>query len=168
MLIGVQPPSGGCVLKRRQKIKSVDIQAQPPSGGCVLKLTRTGVFIYRNHAAAFRRLCVETAVISRLDPACCQPPSGGCVLKPAQHAQSARLLRTAAFRRLCVETAEYQAKSSSHCEQPPSGGCVLKQASEAKAWQLDKQPPSGGCVLKRIKAVLKIKPLLSRLQAAVC
>ena len=35
-----QPPSGGCVLKRRQKIKSVGIQAP----------------------AAFGRLCVETGL----------------------------------------------------------------------------------------------------------
>ena len=33
-----QPPSGGCVLKRRLVYTAFDRLYQPPSGGCVLKL----------------------------------------------------------------------------------------------------------------------------------
>ena len=55
---------------------------QPPSGGCVLKQVITNFRCMWWVAAAFGRLCVETA-ISRFDwpftPR--QPPSGGCVLK---------------------------------------------------------------------------------------
>ena len=36
--------------------------AQPPSGGCVLKQRSGGVFLGRQHPAAFGRLCVETAL----------------------------------------------------------------------------------------------------------
>ena len=32
-----QPPSGGCVLKRKLAWEMASIQGQPPSGGCVLK-----------------------------------------------------------------------------------------------------------------------------------
>ncbi|MGN6893581.1 hypothetical protein ACTHS7_12770, partial [Neisseria sp. P0015.S009] len=57
---GNQPPSGGCVLKRRQKSRAViAIHSQPPSGGCVLK---------RNTS----KLTKDSLY---------QPPSGGCVLK---------------------------------------------------------------------------------------
>ena len=53
---------------------------QPPSGGCVLK--RRGFGGAAGAAsAAFRRLCVETAGSAALPPAGGQPPSGGCVLK---------------------------------------------------------------------------------------
>ena len=34
----VQPPSGGCVLKRTKREHSYTVVSQPPSGGCVLKL----------------------------------------------------------------------------------------------------------------------------------
>ena len=55
-----QPPSGGCVLKRRLPRCPCWLRAQPPSGGCVLKQ---------------RRCFAPTAI--RFS----QPPSGGCVLK---------------------------------------------------------------------------------------
>ena len=47
-----------------------EIADQPPSGGCVLKLPRqrTGKPAY---AAAFRRLCVETAITRELRAAFC-------------------------------------------------------------------------------------------------
>ena len=54
-----QPPSGGCVLKRYNRVFLYLRQNQPPSGGCVLKL-----------------------LIKFLKPSSTfQPPSGGCVLK---------------------------------------------------------------------------------------
>ena len=36
----VQPPSGGCVLKRVFLKNQKSLSNQPPSGGCVLKLLR--------------------------------------------------------------------------------------------------------------------------------
>ena len=56
---GIQPPSGGCVLKLHFQHKPRYTAHQPPSGGCVLKLI---AFAEHNHAIV-------------------QPPSGGCVLK---------------------------------------------------------------------------------------
>ena len=55
----IQPPSGGCVLKRTGKREVLRGLPQPPSGGCVLK--RHGRPNPRDSAR--------------------QPPSGGCVLK---------------------------------------------------------------------------------------
>ena len=37
-----------------------DLGVQPPSGGCVLKHTRHRLFVQADIAAAFGRLCVET------------------------------------------------------------------------------------------------------------
>ena len=56
----LQPPSGGCVLKRSQERAAEAGERQPPSGGCVLKQND-----------------IESAKLSVF-----QPPSGGCVLKP--------------------------------------------------------------------------------------
>ena len=100
-----QPPSGGCVLKRQYVDNGAKPVYQPPSGGCVLK---HAVFFggqIDKGPAAFRRLCVETALYDarrQIRPA--QPPSGGCVLKPAGGRQHPRPPGPAAFRRLCVET----------------------------------------------------------------
>ena len=59
------------------------------------------------YPAAFRRLCVETPVITENGvKQLVQPPSGGCVLKPS-----------AAYRKTWLYF------------QPPSGGCVLKRLS---------------------------------------
>ena len=60
---GLQPPSGGCVLKHYMRLRIIVycIVQQPPSGGCVLKP-------YGGTFAA----CFWVG----------QPPSGGCVLKP--------------------------------------------------------------------------------------
>ena len=56
----IQPPSGGCVLKRMPAEINPFSLPQPPSGGCVLKLV-----------LSCKRWCFGR-----------QPPSGGCVLKP--------------------------------------------------------------------------------------
>ena len=56
---GLQPPSGGCVLKPSRYTKHYILVVQPPSGGCVLKL-------------AIRIASFKVGE---------QPPSGGCVLK---------------------------------------------------------------------------------------
>ena len=55
----IQPPSGGCVLKRDVWCELRKGGFQPPSGGCVLKLLRYACIAGINN----------------------QPPSGGCVLK---------------------------------------------------------------------------------------
>ena len=55
-----QPPSGGCVLKRRKHFGHRHRIAQPPSGGCVLKLGEDVFALAVDQPAAFGRLCVET------------------------------------------------------------------------------------------------------------
>ena len=99
---GVQPPSGGCVLKHFGSCESSLCNTQPPSGGCVLK-PHSGHTVGVRMAAAFRRLCVETMIEKRSYVYHKQPPSGGCVLK-----------HLGIFRRQVLSS------------QPPSGGCVLK------------------------------------------
>ncbi len=57
----MQPPSGGCVLKRLMIDRIFTNLTQPPSGGCVLKpqeVSKNGV---AKIAATFGWLCVETA-----------------------------------------------------------------------------------------------------------
>ena len=66
------------MLGRRNK----QLYPQPPSGGCVLKRKCGFAPIPPPNPAAFGRLCVETYPISGYfhnNPN--QPPSGGCVLK---------------------------------------------------------------------------------------
>ena len=56
----MQPPSGGCVLKRVGAPTLANSCPQPPSGGCVLKhFADMHDNIYRI-AATFGWLCVET------------------------------------------------------------------------------------------------------------
>ena len=76
---------------------------QPPSGGCVLKRRR---YVRRRfvRAAAFGRLCVETIANKKARATRWQPPSGGCVLKPAPIVLPTAARGAAAFGRLCVET----------------------------------------------------------------
>ena len=80
------------------------VMPQPPSGGCVLKRKYAIYRHYKGGPAAFRRLCVETSIgVDAIDPYD-QPPSGGCVLKPDSLLRSMFFTLPAAFRRLCVET----------------------------------------------------------------
>ncbi len=55
-------------------------------------------------AAAFGRLCVETISAGELYQVGEQPPSGGCVLKHEVKAKLKAHTGAAAFGRLCVET----------------------------------------------------------------
>ena len=57
-----QPPLGGCVLKRLYRRGRGASYRQPPLGGCVLKLRYKNLLLRHNVPAAFRRLCVETAI----------------------------------------------------------------------------------------------------------
>ena len=71
----------------------------------MLKLTRKEKLKLNSKAAAFGRLCVETAtMIAGIRTQIMQPPSGGCVLKPSKGGFIYTFFK-----------------------QPPSGGCVLKQ-----------------------------------------
>ena len=56
----VQPPSGGCVLKRGEKAMRKIAYGQPPSRGCVLKRPNGYTTWCKREAAASARLCVET------------------------------------------------------------------------------------------------------------
>ena len=78
----MQPPSGGCVLKLLKNPPCGGLFGQPPSGGCVLKHQNNKLFLMGGTAAAFGRLCVETAL----------------------DRQKQRQKKAAAFGRLCVET----------------------------------------------------------------
>ena len=60
--VTIQPPSGGCVLKRSNTVCQLPIFAQPPSGGCVLKLRQSYRHMMPHCPAAFGRLCVETKI----------------------------------------------------------------------------------------------------------
>ena len=124
-------------------------QPQPPSGGCVLKRRRFRSGRLWQFPAAFRRLCVETSSHPLITRSLAQPPSGGCVLKLRYGRTVSRYAVPAAFRRLCVETSTHPLITRS-LAQPPSGGCVLKPLSIAASIDVDSQPPSGGCVLKRV------------------
>ena len=102
---GIQPSSGGCVLKRLVCLLLPLLTAQPSSGGCVLKqkwLFGTGTRVV---PAVFGRLCVETNALNR---------------------ESSRRA-PAVFGRLCVETS-MMLSASVTTAQPSSGGCVLKLA----------------------------------------
>ena len=79
---------------------------QPPSGGCVLKRLSAPYAQGLACAAAFGRLCVETKSIAAELEEMVQPPSGGCVLKLKISYLTLSRLEAAAFGRLCVETSE--------------------------------------------------------------
>ena len=68
--IRCQPPSGGCVLKLRHQTHGKPRLTQPPSGGCVLKPQILGSPDAPAIPAAFRRLCVETAICGQRCKAC--------------------------------------------------------------------------------------------------
>ena len=70
------------MLKLHLHPDGVDELIQPPLGGCVLKRLMTWQHSSRQHPAAFRRLCVETGSPKlQMYGYPCQPPLGGCVLK---------------------------------------------------------------------------------------
>ena len=127
-VLGIQPPSGGCVLKHCGRSRPVYWIAQPPSGGCVLKLI-TALWLMRCIRQPPSGGCVlkrcQYHYLLRFQ---CQPPSGGCVLKHVVQQLKIRAAYPAAFGRLCVETKTHS-RPSVRPPQPPSGGCVLKQTT---------------------------------------
>ncbi len=141
----MQPPSGGCVLKLFAfSIKFISLW-QPPSGGCVLKQQPVQQPVQAQAAAAFGRLCVETALVATKPFCALQPPSGGCVLKQSEF-----------YEKVAKEL------------QPPSGGCVLKLADCAVRYGWGKQPPSGGCVLKQLRAMYAAVELFAQPPSGGC
>ena len=48
------------MLKQKRQGRRLLVKIQPPSGGCVLKLFVLQIFLPMAAPAAFRRLCVET------------------------------------------------------------------------------------------------------------
>ena len=105
--MGLQPPSGGCVLKRyTRRRKHSDMASRLQAAVC----WNSQILHHRNRfvPAAFRRLCVETEQAT--------------LIKVSEKA--------AAFRRLCVET-WFKTTASENSDQPPSGGCVLKHLSNS-------------------------------------
>ena len=166
------------------------LHLQPPSGGCVLKLQPPAQSRPGCCAAAFGRLCVETA---KYQPRChlrrWQPPSGGCVLKhlhdkersgqSRQPPSGGCVLKRETQTRMGTERRQppsggcvLKPLGCSHsflgCGQPPSGGCVLKLLSAGAVRRRPAQPPSGGCVLKQPARRLCALTRRSRLRAAVC
>ena len=78
---------------------------QPPSGGCVLKRLVSCKKSALTKAATFGWLCVETSLCPRSNKRFTrQPPSGGCVLKRPIKALSVSDGKAATFGWLCVET----------------------------------------------------------------
>ena len=147
----------------------VIVAVQPPSGGCVLKPFSGDGQAAASRAAAFGRLCVETpqrAVEVRATVR--QPPSGGCVLKRLAPRTLFRAWIAAAFGRLCVETKPRSRASVRDLAAAFGRLCVetpRRRSKSRAAWQ----PPSGGCVLKPVYLLAASVALNgSRLRAAVC
>ncbi len=100
-----QPPLGGCVLKHLSA-ENWDWQQKPAAFRRLCVETAVPRLApCRRGPAAFRRLCVETRQCSQLRQQRNQPPLGGCVLKHSYIGRGVVLDDPAAFRRLCVETA---------------------------------------------------------------
>ena len=141
-----QPPSGGCVLKRKHPAPPQARGKAAAFGRLCVETSQPRKLDILSPAAAFGRLCVETAVVKPAKATVLQPPSGGCVLKQSNSIKIAK-------------------KST----QPPSGGCVLKllrnlrnnfSAFAAAFGRLCVETPD--CL------IFLIKSKGSRLRAAVC
>ena len=79
---------------------------QPPSGGCVLKRTNLAFIYPALSAAAFGRLCVETAFEILNWCRECAAAFGRLCVETFDEIWGNSLSRAAAFGRLCVETIE--------------------------------------------------------------
>ena len=118
--------------------------------------------------AAFRRLCVETNFSASACLTAAQPPSGGCVLKPFKKAAIFRQPLPAAFRRLCVETWPtwkpctefYPAAFRRLCVETATTATPHQTSPPAAFRRLCVETSSVKPCLKYVKT--------SRLQAAVC
>ena len=80
LLREAQPPSGGCVLKRKN-VKMASREESAAFGRLCVETYPPYLQAAQFLPAAFGRLCVETAPLSHKLIRADQPPSGGCVLK---------------------------------------------------------------------------------------
>ena len=80
--LSVQPPSGGCVLKRRQKVGDRCLRPAAAFGRLCVETVTLSYSSWLAPAAAFGRLCVETNLYGLVTG----------------------IVAAAAFGRLCVET----------------------------------------------------------------
>ena len=96
------------MLKLEKTVENLLIIMQPPSGGCVLKQKYKPLLLTKHNAATFGWLCVETEeeIQSMNEPK--QPPSGGCVLKHRPGNTTSHRCAAATFGWLCVETFQIQ------------------------------------------------------------
>ena len=107
---------------------------QPPSGGCVLKLRQRRIKVNRLGPAAFGRLCVETFAAPVRAEVGLPPAAFGRLCVETSTCQKFRSgKKPAAFGRLCVETKVPKIPISKVFGQPPSGGCVLKRLVSTKS-----------------------------------
>ena len=118
---------GRLCVETNSLIRASQNSTQPPSGGCVLKQRNRANRASGNQPAAFGRLCVETWVVkqTKITPPL-QPPSGGCVLKPAR-SQSRICCKSQPPSGGCVLKLKMETRTYCEYLQPPSGGCVLKR-----------------------------------------
>ena len=82
LVIKLQPPSGGCVLKQHQLASVISRNAAATFGWLCVETSDIDLASQSRQAATFGWLCVETifqGLVSLLYGS--QPPSGGCVLK---------------------------------------------------------------------------------------
>ena len=77
---------------------------QPPSGGCVLKRSMDEKFVKEQEAAAFGRLCVETNYCRRCFGSSWAAAFGRLCVETFSVILLSKISFAAAFGRLCVET----------------------------------------------------------------
>ena len=80
---------------------------QPPSGGCVLKQQMVLKNKARKHAAAFGRLCVETANRPSIVRSLIAAAFGRLCVETLRASHRIFVRIAAAFGRLCVETFDF-------------------------------------------------------------
>ena len=151
------------------KCRSTLPYLQPPSGGCVLKLFILVTLVKHFGPAAFRRLCVETALYCPCFPIRRPAAFRRLCVETLQPYIKSDWRCPAAFRRLCVETSDSKTCWMGGSTQPPSGGCVLKLWSQNHA-SPKRQPAAFRRLCVETRRQLPSRRCLwtSRLQAAVC
>ena len=101
----MQPPSGGCVLKRCCSSRSTTLFFAATFGWLCVETSTLSSRVETVEAATFGWLCVETLPLHlTLLKRHRQPPSGGCVLKQNKSVRPQVTFIAATFGWLCVET----------------------------------------------------------------
>ena len=102
--VGLQPPSGGCVLKPKLYIFFRNYKSAATFGWLCVETALVKSVPVPYYAATFGWLCVETTFNFAKVVLTWQPPSGGCVLKLYEFELIVVLQEAATFGWLCVET----------------------------------------------------------------